>query len=133
MNPQEFTDIIDPFTNVEYIPPPVSNTSVPQELTDITNIQMGYGSKVFRADEQGIWLGAKRFVDAPFSVDMEGNIIATTLSLGNYISKTDTGQNVTGDFQLGASNMVLDGNNKRILINDGTNNRVLIGFQSGGF
>lgn len=32
----------------------------------------GYGNKVFGSDEQGIWLGAADFTDAPFSVDMQG-------------------------------------------------------------
>jgi len=34
---------------------------------------------------------------------------------------------------LGTTNVALDGANKRILINDGTNDRILIGYQSGGF
>lgn len=34
---------------------------------------------------------------------------------------------------IGDGNVVVDGANKRIPINDGTNNRVLLGFQSGGF
>jgi len=32
----------------------------------------GYGNKVFGSGEQGIWLGAADFEDAPFSVDMQG-------------------------------------------------------------
>jgi hypothetical protein len=40
---------------------------------------------------------------------------------------------VTKKITLGSANIVLDGANKRILINDGTNDRVLIGYQSGGF
>jgi len=72
-------------------------------------------------------------VDAPFSVDMEGNIVATTLALSTYISKTDTGQTLSGDVSVGSGNVKIDGVNKRIIINDGTNDRILIGFQSGGF
>jgi hypothetical protein len=33
----------------------------------------------------------------------------------------------------GDENVQIDGANRRILISDGTNNRVLIGYQSGGF
>ena len=40
---------------------------------------------------------------------------------------------ITGVFTVGASNVVIDGANKRILVNDGTNDRILIGFSSGGF
>lgn len=102
-------------------------------LDDISAMQIGIGSKVFRADASGIWLGASKFVDAPFSVDMEGNISATSLDLTGYLSKTGTAQNLTGDIQVGVSGVKIDGANKRIVINDGTNDRILIGYQSGGF
>jgi hypothetical protein len=36
----------------------------------------GYGSKVFGSDENGIWLGAADFADAPFRVNMEGSLYA---------------------------------------------------------
>ena len=49
-----------------------------QYLDNIATMQVGYGSKVFRGDRSGIWLGASKFTDAPFSVDMEGNVIATS-------------------------------------------------------
>lgn len=49
---------------------------------------------------------------------------------GNAEFQTAT---ITGTFTVGASNVIIDGANKRILVNDGTNNRILIGFQSGGF
>ena len=35
--------------------------------------------------------------------------------------------------QVGGSNVIIDGANRRITINDGANDRVLIGFQEGGF
>lgn len=97
------------------------------------SFKRGYGDKVMGNDENGFWLGAADFGDAPFRVDYEGNVIATTLSLSDYLTKTDTSQNLTGSINVGAGNVVVDGVNKRILINDGTNNRVLMGFQSGGF
>ena len=39
----------------------------------------------------------------------------------------------TGVIQLGGTNVTIDGVNKRILVNDGTDNRVLMGYDSGGF
>lgn len=80
-----------------------------------------------------IWAGHANPASAPFSVDKDGNLVASSASFGQYISKAGTGQTVTGDFQLGVSNVKIDGANKRILINDGTFDRVLIGFQSSGF
>lgn len=36
----------------------------------------GYGANVFGSDENGIWLGAADFADAPFQVNMEGSLYA---------------------------------------------------------
>jgi len=47
--------------------------------------------------------------------------------------KAGTTQNLTGDIRVGVGNVVIDGANKRILINDGTNDRILIGYQLAGF
>jgi len=47
--------------------------------------------------------------------------------------KAGSTQTLTGDIQVGESNIKIDGANKRIIINDGTNDRILIGYQSGGF
>ena len=46
------------------------------------NIEVGAGAKTFKMDERGIWMGSSDFDDAPFKVDMEGNIDirATTLT-----------------------------------------------------
>lgn len=52
------------------------------DLMNTATMQIGNGSKVFRADQSGIWLGAEKFVDAPFSVDMEGNLVASSADLG---------------------------------------------------
>lgn len=60
-----------------------------QYLNDVRSLQVGYGGKVLRADSQGIWLGAEEFADAPFSVDMEGNVTAVTLTLGSLAGDLD--------------------------------------------
>jgi len=71
----------------------------------------GYGDAIFGSNDLGIWLGAADFEDAPFRVDMEGRI---------YLTTSD-------------GSMVIDTTNKRIIINDGTDDRILIGYQDGGF
>ena len=89
-------------------------------------LSVGSGSKVFRADEQGIWLGAEKFQNAPFRVDMEGNLYASSAVIGNYLSKVDNGQILTGSIYVGNPSggyVFLDGNNIRILLHDGTVNR----------
>jgi len=117
------------FTDVQdnpVIPSVADGTS----SSNVNSLEIGKGSKVFRSDQSGIWLGAEVFADAPFSVDMEGNVTATT---GNFLTKTGTTQAFSGSINVGAGNVLIDGANKRILINDGTDDRILLGFQSGGF
>jgi hypothetical protein len=54
-----------------------------QFLNSVDSLQVGggKGARVMRVDKQGLWLGAETFADAPFSVDMDGNIVATSLTL----------------------------------------------------
>lgn len=49
------------------------------------------------------------------------------------ILKAGTSQNLSGDIEVGTGNVKIDGANKRILISDGTDDRILIGYDSGGF
>lgn len=44
-----------------------------------------------------------------------------------------SGSLVTGDLIVGVNAVLIDGANRRIIVNDGTNDRVLIGRQVGGF
>lgn len=127
--------IVQAFTDIRETPLPVTTGNIygMNDLTNTAQIAMGFGSKVFRGDEQGIWLGAKTFATAPFSVSMEGAVVATSLTLSGYLTNAGTDQSFTGSINAGASNVKIDGANKRILINDGTNDRVLIGYDSGGF
>lgn len=119
-----------PFTDIPYQPLPMF-TNPPSNVSGTEEFQIGFGSKVLRGDNQGLWLGAKKFVDAPFSVDMLGNIIATTLSLGAYLTKAGSGQVLSGSILVGTgaggSSVSIDGANNRIIINDGSNPRIVIG------
>lgn len=61
------------------------------DLTNTAALQIGSGSRVFRGDQSGIWLGAAKFIDAPFSVDMDGNLVATSADFsGTGYTKTVT-------------------------------------------
>ena len=79
-----------------------------------------------------------------------GKIASTTITGGNIATSTITADKLsvtqldavaanTGTLtvdetiSVGNANVKIDGVNKRIIINDGTNDRVLIGYQSGGF
>lgn len=71
----------DLFRTIKQIvfPPRVTNEAL--GLARLRTISMGSGNKTFRANEEGMFLGAERFADAPFSVDMEGNLIAASATL----------------------------------------------------
>ncbi len=77
--------ILDPYKeyNVEYIDLEPEDGKV--DMTRVRSLQVGYGSRVLRIDRDGLWIGAKRFADAPFSVDMDGNMVATSLDLSGYL------------------------------------------------
>lgn len=51
------------------------------------DLAIGAGSKVLRADQSGLWMGAEKWQDAPFRVDMLGNLVASSATLTGY-SKT---------------------------------------------
>lgn len=96
------------------------------------DMSIGNGDKAFHADASGIWLGANNFADAPFAVDMDGNLYAASATFGQYIPKASN-STLSGVISVGNGNVKIDGVNKRIIINDGTNDRVLLGYQASGF
>jgi len=51
----------------------------------VKEFQVGSGTKSFNANESGIWLGAKTFSAAPFSVDMYGILHASGAEISGYI------------------------------------------------
>lgn len=90
------TAIRDLFTNLPEIP--FSDPNDPRFGSDvfrmIKELQVGYGTKVLRVDQTGMWLGAETFAEAPFSVDMLGNVI------GESYATAATGERIvigTGD------------------------------------
>lgn len=77
-----------------------------QYLTNVRTLSVGQGSRVFRVDSDGIWMGSEEFNDANFSVDMEGNALFRSSATGARIELS------TSDIRL----LVHDGNTNRIVI-----------------
>lgn len=147
-------DVINPFNDIPDKDIQSSSDFYGQDLLDnVAAIKIGSGVKAFKADESGIWLGANKFADAPFSVDMSGAMKASSATItgyatdselsdvagdltdleGNALVKDSITQILAGKIIVGDSKITIDGVNKRIIINDGTYDRILIGYQSGGF
>jgi len=75
-------------------PVQIDTTLVSRRNTNLRatkSMRIGGGSTLFGADVRGIWLGAKTPEDAPFYVDMEGNLRGL-----NLLGVTITGSTITG-------------------------------------
>lgn len=86
------TKIIEPYENIPFIP--LNNVGAESRhganmFSNVKQFAAGFGSKVFRVDRDGLWLGAETFAAAPFSVDMEGNVTLTSLSAMTGFYDTD--------------------------------------------
>lgn len=99
MNDNTENKIIEAFTNIPYATltdetsPGGTPSSSPQnfaELLDARELNVGQGgNNVLRFDKQGLWLGAAKFANAPFRVDMFGNARATSIVLSGYTTNGD--------------------------------------------
>lgn len=87
--------VINPYDDIEYID--LEPEASGDDLTRVRSLQVGYGSRVLRIDREGLWLGAERFADAPFSVDMDGNMVATSLDLSGYLQVGEALSDVQSD------------------------------------
>lgn len=84
-------DYINPYESYELTPlASAEGTKGSQLLNNVQSLQVGFGSKVLRIDRDGLWMGAEGFAAAPFSVDMLGNMTATSLDLSDYLQVGDS-------------------------------------------
>jgi len=51
-------------------------------LDNILALQVGHGSTTMKSNKYGLWMGSKNFQNAPFYVDMSGNVVASSINLG---------------------------------------------------
>lgn len=54
-------------------------------FSNVKQLQVGFGSRVFRADRDGMWAGAETFATAPWKVDWDGNMTASSVTISGYI------------------------------------------------
>ena len=81
-------------------------------IQHFSEIHAGAGTESFNVNRDGLFMGADTFAAAPFSVDFQGNIHSGDLTGGGIETS---------------------GLDKTIIVNDGTNDRVLIGKLVGKF
>lgn len=70
------------FASVPYQEPP-SPIITNQLLNTTQEFSIGKGSIAAKLDRQGLWLGADKFVDAPFSVGMDGKLLSNNITIKN--------------------------------------------------
>lgn len=95
-----------PYFDVPYLPFDNRDSSSRHgstHLRDVKELQVGYGSEVFRVDKDGMWAGAEDFASAPWTVDWQGNMTATSITISGYIptggALTDIGAgNITSTY-----------------------------------
>lgn len=137
--------IVDAYNNIPDISID-SGTTQGKDTLNVAAMNVGFGDTCFKTDDQGIWLGSDKFTTAPFRVNMDGDLVASSATITGYASDSDltdlenaalvkasTTQILSGKIIVGDNKITIDGVNKRIIINDGTYDRILIGYQSGGF
>jgi hypothetical protein len=78
-----FTDV----PNVE-TSEPTGTVGGSMTADNLSSLQVGAGTKVFRGDSSGIWLGATKWADAPFRVNMSGDLWASSATFPNLVTIT---------------------------------------------
>lgn len=82
------TKLIKPYSSVPYIPlneVELESRHGANFFSNVKQLSVGYGSRVFRVDRDGMWAGAETFAAAPWSVDWDGNMIANSITISGYI------------------------------------------------
>jgi hypothetical protein len=99
----------------------VASISISSPTITGGSISIGTGNTIFKADASGIYLGNATFGSAPFRVDMNGAVTASSLTLTNasvgagssytgntiaetYIGNLSCSKITTGDFIVGGTN-----------------------------
>lgn len=80
--------VIEGTTNIPFIPlenPDLYNRKGAGFFTNVKQLQVGFGSKVFRVDRDGMWAGAADFASAPWRVDWDGNMTASSITISGYV------------------------------------------------
>lgn len=86
-SPQSNT-VSQPYENIPFLPfenPDETIRHGAQFFKNVKQLQVGFGSQVFRVDRDGMWAGAEDFASAPWKVDWQGNMTATSVTISGYI------------------------------------------------
>lgn len=97
-------EVVEVFTNI--IPTPIPDNNKLKEFINGQAMNIGAGALAFKVDGSGMWLGANKFADAPFRVDMAGNAVINSIVItGGEISygKTSFTDTINSGYYIGPS------------------------------
>jgi hypothetical protein len=106
------------FKTIESISLPRRITNEELGIARLKTVRVGSGNKTFRVNEEGMFLGASTYSAAPFRVDMEGNVYASSLTIA--------GGSLTGSITVGSA-LSMDGSAEQFKVTVSTVDRVVMG------
>lgn len=56
------------------------------DLRRVAAFEIGAGNRAVKADESGLWLGAHKWASAPFRVNMQGDLVASSATISGAIT-----------------------------------------------
>lgn len=77
-----------PYFNIPFLPlenDDQSSRHGAQFFRNVKQLQVGFGSSVFRVDRDGMWAGAETYAGAPWKVDWDGNMTASSITISGYV------------------------------------------------
>lgn len=94
------------FVDIPYLDPATPATTAgevkayaSQFFNTLEDLQVGVGATAFKVDKSGMWLGGNLFSEAPFRVDMLGNVTANSILINGLGGDIIAGAiNGDGDF-----------------------------------
>jgi len=78
-------------------------------LTNTKEIRVNSGSLAYRVNNEGLFLGAEQFDNAPFRVDMTGNMVVQRITMDNFVVCNNSSITYTGTWSLESVNTLMGG------------------------
>lgn len=97
-----FYDLPDP-NQGKQMPPIYGNNGI---FDNVAALNVGQGANGLYLDKDGLRIGNSQTAQAPFSVDMEGNIVANDAQMNNTIMNSATFKDATGTTIIDAQGLV---------------------------
>ena len=149
---KDYTDVTDASSGGTFQTSKISNNDVPRKRTAVELLSSMLNTKSKKVLGEFELVDSGGFRIGKFTPGVNGEMTLTPSGItalnksgittfailaedgsAVFAGEVQAGTFISGLVVVGDNRIVIDGENKRIVINDGATDRVLIGFQSGGF